>query len=220
VIRAVTFDMTGTLAVPHPGVGAVYAEIARRHGLDAEAGALDAAFPAAFTAAVAAWPRPFGADDADALRFWGRVIAGTFGHELPWELVCDCFDAFAEAGRWRVLPGVRETLAAVRARGLPVAVVSNFDCRLPGLLAGLGLGPFACVVTSAEVGRAKPDPAPMMAACARMGVAAAEVVHVGDGAREDGGMCAACGARFVVVASGAGMEVGAVMAAVDQGGAR
>ncbi len=218
MIRAITCDMTGTLAVPHPSVGAVYAEIARRHGLDADAAVLDAAFPAAFRAVVATWPQPFGANDDDALRFWGKVIEATFfpegGHSLSWELVCDCYDAFAQAARWRVLPGVRAALAWARSRTVPLAVVSNFDCRLPGLLDGLDLGPFACVVTSAQVGRAKPDPAPLLAACTQLQVSPAEILHVGDSDREDGGMCAASGARYLAVASGAGFSADDLAAAL------
>ena len=206
MIRALTFDMTGTLAVPHPSVGAVYAGIATRHGMDADAMALDAVFPAAFRAVMARWAMPFGRDNADALRFWGAVIEQTFGHELPWELVCDCYDAFAQAGAWRVLPGVREALAWAHALTLPLAVVSNFDCRLPGLLDALELGPFACVVTSAQVGRAKPDPAPLLAACAQLGIPPAEVLHVGDSEREDGGMCDATGAKSFTVISGEGFS--------------
>jgi putative hydrolase of the HAD superfamily len=214
VIRALTFDMTGTLAVPHPSVGAVYAGISARHGMDADAVALDAAFPAAFRAVVGRWTVPFGRDDADALRFWGAVIEQTFGHELPWELVCDCYDAFAQASAWRVLPGVRESLALARTRTLPLAVVSNFDCRLPGLLDKLELGPFACVITSAEIGAAKPDPAPLYAACAALGVAPAGILHIGDSAREDGGMCAAAGARYFAVESGVGIDADALAAAI------
>jgi len=41
--RAVFFDATGTLFHPYPSVGAVYARVARRFGIDADAEALDRA---------------------------------------------------------------------------------------------------------------------------------------------------------------------------------
>lgn len=113
----------------------------------------------------------------------------------------DLYDTFAEARRWRVLPGAREAVEACRARGLRTAVVSNFDCRLPPLLAACGLRVDA-VVTSTAVGAAKPDPAPLREACRRLGVATHEVLHIGDSEREDGGMCLAAGARFLRVADG------------------
>lgn len=209
---ALTFDAHGTLIAPQPSVGAVYAEIAARHGIERTAAELDAAFPAAFAAARSAWRVPYGADDEDAVRFWARVMDGAFGHGLPTELVWDAYDAFAEKSRWRVLPGAREALALAREAALPLAVVSNFDRRLVGLLEAHGLTPFTAVVTSTAVGRAKPDPAPLLEACRRMGVPPARVLHIGDSEREDGAMCAAAGARWLRADPVAGVPVEALRA--------
>lgn len=214
-IAALTVDAAGTLFVPHPSVGAVYAEIAARHGLDRNASELEAGFRPAFAAVQARWAVPYGADEADALRFWGQVIEGTFGEPLPYEAVCDLYDAFASGSRWRVLPGVREALALVRSRGLPVAVVSNFDGRLRPLLADLELGPFAAVVVSTDVARAKPDPAALHEACRLISVAPARTLHLGDSAREDGGMCATAGARWLQIDPAVGIPIGEVRAILD-----
>ena len=184
--------------MPHPSVGAVYAELAQRHGLDRQASELEAAFPSALRVVQQSWRVPYGADDEDARRFWAEVIQGTFAEPLSYELCMDLYDTFAEARRWRILPGAAAAIAACAARGLQTAVVSNFDCRLPPLLAACGLRP-TTVVTSADVGRAKPDPEVMFEACRRLAVAPADVLHLGDSEREDGGMCRASGARFVLV---------------------
>ncbi len=213
-VAGVTWDLVGTLVVPAPSVGAVYARIAAAHGIERDAGELDAAFPQAFSRVRARWRVPYGADADDALHFWGTVIQDTFGEGLPYELICDCYDAFAGAGAWRVLPGVREGLALVAARALPQAVVSNFDARLGPLIAGLGLGPFSAVIGSATVGAAKPDPAPLRAACAAMGVDPAQVLHLGDHELEDGQLCAATGARWLRVAEG-GIPLAALAAALE-----
>lgn len=213
--RLVSFDAAGTLVLPHPSVGAVYAEVAAACGLDRDPAELEARFRPAFAAAVARWRVPYGRDDEDARRFWALVVEETFAEPLPYELVCELYDTFARARRWRVLPGVREALALVAARGLPAVVVSNFDGRLPPLLAELGLGPFAAVVTSATVGAAKPDPAALRAACAAVGVDPAETIHLGDSAREDGGMCAAAGARWLPVDPAAGIPLAALAAMLD-----
>lgn len=205
-IRAVTFDAAGTLLAPHPSVGAVYAELAAAHGLERVAADLDQAFGPAFSAVQAAWGVPYGADDEDARRFWIEVIRDTFGGPLSYELYMDLYDTFAEARRWRVLPGAREALAACARLGLPTAVVSNFDCRLEPLLAACDLRP-TTVVPSTAVGRAKPDPAPLLEACRRLGVTPDAVLHVGDSLREDGGMCAATGARFLHVTHGIPLAV-------------
>jgi putative hydrolase of the HAD superfamily len=202
VIRAVTLDAAGTLIAPQPSVGAVYAEVAAAHGLAREAAELDAAFLPAFKAIQGRWGVPYGASEEDARRFWHAVIEATFAEPLPYEIACELYDTFATAARWRVLPGVRQALAAISGRGLPLAVVSNFDGRLPPLLGRLGLGPFAAVITSAALGRAKPDPAPLLAACTALGVVPAEVLHLGDSEREDGALCLATGARWLRCSEG------------------
>ena len=87
------------------------------------------------------------------------------------------FEAFSDA------PGA---LAAVRARGWRVVVVSNWDQSLGSVLARVGLDALLDgVVTSAEVGAAKPDPRIFMAALELAGVSAGQALHVGDSLEED-----------------------------------
>jgi putative hydrolase of the HAD superfamily len=60
-------------------------------------------------------------------------------------------------------------------------VVSNFDRRLYGILAGLGLAQwFDAVVVSSEVGSAKPDPEIFRVASSRLFLAPSQLAHVGD----------------------------------------
>ena len=206
-IRALAFDAAGTLISPFPGVGAVYAEVASACGLERDAAALEADFAPAFARVRARWRVPYGANEDDARRFWAAVVEATFGEALPYELVCDLYDTFARARRWRILPGVAEALALAASHRLPVAVVSNFDCRLQPLLAELALGPFAAIVTSTMVGAAKPDPRALLSACTRMGVAPADVLHCGDSAHEDGEMAAAAGAAYLACSPVEGVPV-------------
>lgn len=214
---AVTFDAHGTLIAPHPGVGAIYAEVAAVYGLERDPAALDAAFPAAFARVREGWAVPYGADEADARRFWAEVVTATFAEPLPSEVVWDLFDTFAGPSRWRVLPGAQAALQLVATAGLPCAVVSNFDLRLPGILAGLGLGPFAAVVVSAQAGAAKPDPRPLFAAAGSLAVDPRRILHVGDSVREDGAMCAAAGCAWLAVDPAAGIDVAALRAALAAG---
>lgn len=92
---------------------------------------------------------------------------------------------------YRFLPGALETVAALRRRGLSVAVVSNWDIGLVGRLASLGLP----VLTSAEAGAAKPDPRLFRLALERLGVRAERALHVGDRDEDERGARAA-GMRF------------------------
>lgn len=79
-------------------------------------------------------------------------------------------------------PGVREGLAAMRAKGLRLAVVTNKPSAFTGpLLAQCGIADcFDCVVSGDTLERRKPDPLPMLHVCQVLGVSPAEVVAIGD----------------------------------------
>lgn len=101
------------------------------------------------------------------------------------------FRAFAEAA---------EALAALRQEGVRVAVVSNWDCSLPEVLARVGLaGLLDGVVTSAQAGAAKPDPAIFRAALELVGVPAERALHAGDSLIEDVQGPAGAGIKAVLV---------------------
>lgn len=79
------------------------------------------------------------------------------------------------------VPGAPEAVAGLAARGLALAVVANWDYTLPDHLERHGLlRPFTAVVTSAEAGAEKPDPAIFRAALERLGVPPGRALHVGD----------------------------------------
>lgn len=80
-----------------------------------------------------------------------------------------------------VYEGVREMLAALRAAGLPLGVVTGKGRHAWEVTEeALGLGPFAVVVTDDDVRAPKPDPGGLLAAAGAMGAAPADVVYVGD----------------------------------------
>jgi putative hydrolase of the HAD superfamily len=85
-----------------------------------------------------------------------------------------------------VFDDVLPALAALRARGLRLVVVSNWDVSLVDVLERVGLAPwFDGVVTSAQVGARKPAPAIFERALHLAGVAPDRAVHVGDSLLED-----------------------------------
>jgi putative hydrolase of the HAD superfamily len=74
-----------------------------------------------------------------------------------------------------------ETLEGLLGRGYRVAVVSNADGRVRGLLEEAGLARFLeFVVDSAEIGVEKPDPRIFHAATDRLGLPPAACAYVGD----------------------------------------
>jgi putative hydrolase of the HAD superfamily len=78
-------------------------------------------------------------------------------------------------------PAARAVLAELKAAGFKLAVVSNAGGDVAALLARLDLAaPLDAILDSGIVGVEKPDPAIFHLAAVRLGVAAAECLHVGD----------------------------------------
>ena len=70
---------------------------------------------------------------------------------------------------------------AIGLDDVALAVAANWDCSLRGHLERLGVdGLFSAVVTSAEAGAAKPDPAVLRLALERLGADPGRALHVGD----------------------------------------
>jgi putative hydrolase of the HAD superfamily len=100
---------------------------------------------------------------------------------------------------FRPFDDVEPALSALRDHKL--IVVSNWDCSLADWLEPLGaLEHVDGVVTSAEVGAAKPDVAMFERALALAEVEPAEAVHVGDSVENDVEGARAAGIRAILVA--------------------
>ena len=196
----------GTLIGLRRSVGATYAELAAEHGVPVQAADVDAAFPRLFRqAGPLAFPGLEGPALLEAEQgWWCELIAATLracGHQaaLPPELGPALFAHFAGPEPWLVYADVAEPLQRWQKRGIRLAVVSNFDQRLPGLLAALGLGErFESVIVSSAVGAAKPDPRPFQLALAQLQLPASAVWHIGDSPEDEAGARAA-GLRCLLI---------------------
>ena len=205
--RAVLLDAAGTLIDVVEPLGETYARIARNFGGDLAPDALAAGFRAAFhDMPPMAFPGLRGAALDHAERGWWRTVVrrafGEAGGGVP-EFDA-CFDhlyaCYASARAWRVFPEVPAVLAALRERGAALAVVSNFDSRLPPLLDAMGFaGSFDAVVCSGEAGAAKPDPAIFTHALAALGVEESQALHVGDSREADYDGARAAGIEALLV---------------------
>jgi phosphoglycolate phosphatase len=100
----------------------------------------------------------------------------------------------------RLYPGVAEGLDALRARGLPLVCITNKASRFTAeVLERSGLAPrlaFACCADTPE--QRKPRPDLLHEACARLDIGAAELLFVGDSAL-DVEAARAAGSPVVVV---------------------
>jgi putative hydrolase of the HAD superfamily len=182
MIKAVFLDAGGTLLTPFPSVGGVYARVAARHGVNASAETLDAAFKTA-------WKKHRETRQPVDKPWWKQVVAAVF-EDQPVDnfekLFEDVYAEFERKDAWRVFDDVFPTLDGLRQRSMRLAIVSNWDSRLPALLDTLGLAKyFERQFVSFGMGVAKPDPLLFKRALEQMELSAAEVIHVGDDIEED-----------------------------------
>ena len=109
-----------------------------------------------------------------------------------------------ESNLWELVPPwVAPTLAALRARGLRLTVVSNANGRLCALLDRLGLTTtFDCILDSQDHGVEKPDPRFFELALRRSGADRHTTIHVGDLYQVDVVGARAAGIRGVLLDEG------------------
>jgi len=195
-IRAVSFDVGGTLIDPWPSVGHVYAEVARQHGLKhLSADALNRRF-------AAAWKARSGFDytRADWAELVARAFAGLTEKPPSRTFFDEIWSRFDQPDAWRVYDDVLPTVGALARRGLQLAVISNWDERLRPLLDKLGLSShFAAIVISVEVGCRKPAPEIFRRAAARLELPPHAILHVGDSVEEDFAAARAAGFQALLL---------------------
>jgi FMN phosphatase YigB (HAD superfamily) len=182
----VSFDLDGTLV--HGPLGIAMRAITEGWGDGAQAESL------AEHARRLAGPQPLGAYD------WSGILAGVAarrGAVFDGDLVAPLERAIAEHGVGHVHADTRRHLAALRARGARVVVLTNGRREFQGpVLAGAGLLDLVdALVTSDDVGAIKPAAA--MFEAARNG--AARHVHVGDRLDHDVAGARAAGATGILL---------------------
>ena len=184
-VRAVLFDALGTLVRLEPPAPALRSELERTTGIDV--------------------------GEETAAQGFGAEIAYYLEHHMEGgdrpsleRLRDGCADALAEglgvegldgpavrqamlsSLRFTPFPDAEPALRELRSRGLRLVVASNWDCSLPDWLEEAGvLGLLDGTVSSAVVGRAKPDPAVFLEALRLAGAGPAEAIHVGDSLEND-----------------------------------
>jgi putative hydrolase of the HAD superfamily len=108
--------------------------------------------------------------------------------------------AMLGALEFTAFPDAASALAELHGRGHRLVVASNWDCSLPDWLGPTGLLDHVDgVVTSADAGAAKPDPAVFRRSLALAGVDGGEAVHVGDSLDNDVAGARAAGIRPILV---------------------
>lgn len=171
MIRAVLFDLDGTLANTAPDLGHALNRQRIARGLSA--------LPIALIRTEAS----AGARGLLGLGF--NIKPGDTGYDA---MRNEFLDFYAErlCDETSLFPGVAELLDQIEARGLPWGIVTNKPARftLP-LLRELGLNNrAACIVSGGDTTHSKPHPEPLLTASGMMAIAPAECVYLGDDYRD------------------------------------
>ena len=180
-VKAVSFDVGGTLIEPWPSVGHAYAEVAGRHGVQVEPDEVTSRF-------VNAWQSR--GDFAYTKAAWAEIVDQSFAGlttVLPSQTFFDeLYHEFATSKPWQIYSDVLPTLEALGIRKMRLAVISNWDDRLRVLLESLAIAhQFEVVIVSAEVGHTKPLLEIFQTAAEALQLPPDDILHVGDSEKED-----------------------------------
>lgn len=191
-IKAIFFDAAGTLIKPARSVGESYAAFARKYDIEVSAAEIAERFRLCFrTAPPLAFPGAPATRIEDLERDWWKDLVRRIFE--PWnsfpafdDFFAELFTYFAQPQAWNLYPEVAETLSALERRSLILDVISNFDSRLNGILAGLGVAHrFEHIFLSSRAGYAKPAPEIFHQALEHHGLKAGDALHVGDSEQSD-----------------------------------
>lgn len=198
--KLVSLDATGTLFRVRGSVGEAYARAAEAFGVHGlRPASLTRGFFAAWRDHNVRHPNFGHGTELSSYNWWSSLFGATLAHARPElshseEFAADVFPKlfdqvwhdFTRAEAWEVFPETEPVIKTLRSNGIKVAVVSNFDERLPLLLKNLGLDHlFDVVLPSCYAGVAKPDPDIFYQALRKANVEGSEAVHVGDDYKKD-----------------------------------
>lgn len=179
-------DVGDTLVRAHPSWAAIYRQGLADCGIEVDEAALERALHEE-TQRGGWWltDDPFEPTEETSFarikEFDARVLALLGCSELPDDVFRAIEAAFDRRASWYVYPDVEPAVAAMRAAGVRLAVVSNWVWGGPELMHDLELARhFDTLVVSARVGFQKPHPGIFKLALERLNLAPEATIHVGD----------------------------------------
>jgi putative hydrolase of the HAD superfamily len=186
-VQCVSFDAGGTLILPYPSVGSIYAEVLNEHGRKADPTALELLFKDEFLKMREA--EKLVSEKAEK-EFWRRLVFSVLNRHLGPGRYDEIFEAmfqtFALPKRWKLMPGAVEAVEALHSINIRTVILSNADSRFHRVLNGLGIGDLMeRIFISSEIGAEKPDPAIFRHVESELGLLPDQLLHLGDSLLHD-----------------------------------
>jgi putative hydrolase of the HAD superfamily len=186
-IRTVFFDVGNTLLTPKIPEGQVMVDAAASLGISVDLELVSQNVPRMwqhyeelYDADNSVW-----ADEDRAVNIWLTIyaylcnIVGIFD-KAP-QIAQLGYEKYLEPESWTLFDDALPTLDALKARGIRMGLISNWDSSLKSVIKGLGLDSyFDLIISSAEVRLHKPQPEIFEFALYETGANASEAMHVGD----------------------------------------
>lgn len=202
----VLFDVGATLLHPCPSVEETFARIAVERGHELTVQDVEPHMPGmeAFYEAEYLRDGDFWCSHEGSVAIWldqYRYLSHALGIVRDAEGMAQAVhEAYRRADHWQLYPDVLPCLKGLKEQGAVLAVVSNWDAELEGLLRDLRLLPyFDLVISSANVGYRKPDPVIFELALEGLNIASHNAIHVGDRPDADGDGASAAGIRPLII---------------------
>lgn len=193
--QVVFFDAADTLFHIKGSVAEIYQQHAVRHGFKQTPESLTAIKQAFSRAFKDAPPAIFASTEPAALKqserlWWFDIVHNVFYRVGMFEgfdeFFEEVFEVFADPKTWMLYPETGHVLSQLKAQGLELGIISNFDSRLFPVLRGLGIERYFDTVTISSLSQAaKPAPKIFHLALEKHAVDPEEAIHVGDSLRDD-----------------------------------
>ena len=192
MIEAVFFDLYGTLAGFKPDTFEVQSQVCAEFGIEVTRRGIIAGYAMAdaFMAdqnAVRPLSRLSSDERADFFAEYERLVLKGCGADVSREKAGEIWQAIRQVPYGLALyDDVLPVMDMLKMQGLTLGLISNMSDSGEKTVADLRLTPYMdVVVTSDEVGAAKPHPPIFREALRRAGADAANAMHVGDQLRSD-----------------------------------
>jgi putative hydrolase of the HAD superfamily len=184
--EGIFFDAGNTLLTVYPSVAYIYSHAAKTFGLSIDHEEIENSFKQVWEQTT-----PLVGNEGHRVTYekeqdwWKFLVREVFRNHLEGmdfdEFFKHLYRRFEDIESWRLYEDVLTVLDYLKGRGFKLAIVSNWDSRLPSLCDRLGITPFFdAVIVSSLVGYEKPHPNIFQIALKQTGLSADQVMYIGD----------------------------------------